>query len=147
MRLPNTYVCLPGFDIDNPSTEHHKLVHAHNRLGYIAHCINHRIHRVFRLRHGILPNTKSYVLRPLFRHLLTGDKPFHTTAECIACGLCVRTCPLQNITLDNGHPRWHGHCTDCLACYHICPQHAIRYGKRTNHKGQYHMGEKGENDE
>ena len=32
---------------------------------------------------------------------------------------------------------WGMDCTSCLACYHVCPQHAVQYGKRTKDKGQY----------
>jgi len=28
-------------------------------------------------------------------------------------------------------------CTSCLACYHVCPQHAVQYGKKTKGKGHY----------
>ena len=28
-------------------------------------------------------------------------------------------------------------CTSCLACYHVCPKHAVQYGRRTKRKGQY----------
>jgi len=34
-------------------------------------------------------------------------------------------------------PVWGMDCTSCLACYHVCPQHAVQYGKRTKDKGQY----------
>ena len=27
--------------------------------------------------------------------------------------------------------------TSCLACYHVCPKHAVQYGRRTKRKGQY----------
>jgi len=53
------------------------------------------------------------------------------------CGKCVNVCPLQNITLENGKPTWHGNCTICMACYHHCPVNAIQYGKATKGKGQY----------
>ncbi|MBR3633787.1 MAG: 4Fe-4S binding protein, partial [Bacteroidaceae bacterium] len=33
--------------------------------------------------------------------------------------------------------KWHGNCTGCLACYHHCPTRAIRFGRRTEKKGQY----------
>lgn len=34
-------------------------------------------------------------------------------------------------------PVWGKNCTACLACYHVCPQHAVQYGKKTKGKGHY----------
>ena len=34
-------------------------------------------------------------------------------------------------------PQWGNNCTQCLGCYHICPLHAVQYGKATRAKGQY----------
>ena len=39
---------------------------------------------------------------------------------------------------DEQRPQWKNHCTLCLGCYHRCPQQAIRFGKYTEKKGQYH---------
>jgi len=57
-----------------------------------------------------------------------------TVAEdCIKCGLCLRNCPKNNITFENGHAIFHSKCMLCLRCIHICPKNAIRYkGKKIN---------------
>ena len=57
-------------------------------------------------------------------------------AACIDCGLCEKVCPVGNITVTD-RPVWGGNCTQCLACYHVCPVHAVEYGKMTGKKGQY----------
>ena len=49
-------------------------------------------------------------------------------------------CPMGNITMENGKPRWHGDCTNCMSCYHRCPQNAIQFGSATEGKGQYRFG-------
>ena len=68
------------------------------------------------------------------------DETLIISDECIGCGKCVEPCPLKNISLENGHPKWNGHCTMCMACYHYCPVNAIQYGKATEGKGQYYFG-------
>lgn len=64
-------------------------------------------------------------------------KPFRHTEKCTSCGLCSRSCPMENIAMKPGGPEWGKHCALCLRCYHICPTHAVAYGKATDGKGQY----------
>ena len=87
---------------------------------------------------GPAPWLKSYVINRSFNKFATNDKKYLSTDKCISCGKCVEVCPLKNVTLENGRPKWHGHCTMCMACYHHCPTNAIQYGKGTEGKGQYY---------
>lgn len=48
---------------------------------------------------------------------------------CIACGTCVRVCPMQNIRLVDGHAEIGDSCATCLACFHWCPKEAIYMSK------------------
>lgn len=139
VAMPNTYICLPGFDIDSKELQQQKLKSADERIAEIARHIHCRTRRLTRVVRGAVPRLKSYVLRPLFNAFLTGDKRFHTTDACNGCGHCQRICPLHNISANtDGKPQWNGRCADCLRCYHLCPRHAIHYAGRTMQKGQYH---------
>ena len=71
-----------------------------------------------------------------FNAFLMSPKPFHATEACIGCKKCEKVCPVGNITVTD-RPVWGGNCTQCLACYHVCPVHAVEYGKMTGKKGQY----------
>lgn len=139
VQMRNTYVCLPGFDVDTTEVVERKRVNAEKRLPYIARCITQRA-KVSdeELTRGAVAWIKSYVLRPLFNRFLIDDKRFWTQrAAYTKCGRCVKVCPLQNIHLNNeGVVEWKGNCTHCLRCYHACPRHAINYGKFTRNKGQ-----------
>jgi len=137
IRMPNTYVCLPGFDVDSPILTKQKLQAAPLRIYQIAQSIIHHEKDIFQTLPGDFPRLKTHVLGRFFRSFLLTDKPFHSTPDCTGCGICVQMCPLHNIILQESHPQWNGHCTSCLSCYHHCPTHAIAFGHRTKNKGQY----------
>lgn len=138
VAMPNTYVGLPGFDVDAPHVRDGKLAACPERVRTIAEAISKGTTRVADVRRGALPRLKTYVLRPLFNLFFTGDRRFSTDDSCSRCGLCVRSCPVGNIRPDlSGRPTWTGHCADCLRCYHLCPHHSIAYGKHSRGTGQY----------
>lgn len=134
--MPNTYVCLPGFDVDSCEVASRKLHEAPRRLEEIAARLQHR-EVGFDCYEGSFPWLKSYVIRPLFCRFLMSPAVFKSTAACISCGKCVAACPLHNIRLEKGRPVWGTDCAMCLSCYHHCPKHAIEYGSMTKRKGQY----------
>ena len=45
--------------------------------------------------------------------------------SCIRCGVCVKVCPANNITLAGDGVKFSDHCEVCYACLHNCPQSAI----------------------
>lgn len=137
VTMPNTYVSLPGFDVDDEDVEDRKVQNAVARVRFINGEIASRVRmKRYNCYEGALPFTKSYVLRPLFHAFLMSPRPFHATGACIACKKCEKACPVNNIKVADA-PIWGSNCTQCLACYHACPVHAVEYGKMTRGKGQY----------
>ncbi len=139
VQMRETYICLPGFDVDTDDKEREKHLQAELRVNHIAECVkNFTPQNEQELHRGSFPWLKTYVVRPLFNALLINDKHFHVDKTmCIRCQKCVKLCPLHNITSSSEQlPQWNGHCTHCLRCYHACPKHAIGYGFFTRHKGQ-----------
>lgn len=137
LTMPNTYVLLPGFDVDSPEVELSKMERVQGHVTAIAHAIkcNSRLDQVVA---GRLPWLKTKIIYPLFMRFLTSPKPFHTLGSCTGCGACVRQCPMHNISLTPGNrPQWGVNCAACLGCYHVCPHHAVAYGRRTKGKGQW----------
>lgn len=138
VTMPNTYVSLPGFEVDAAEVEEQKVQHAQARLQFIADELDRRVQMTtFNCHEGVAPYTKTYVLRPLFQAFLMSPRPFHVSETCVGCGKCVQVCPLQNIRLKDARPVWGTDCAHCLACYHVCPMHAVAYGQWTRGKGQY----------
>lgn len=134
--MPNTYVCLPGFDIDWRDVAETKCQEAEVRVAEIARLVAERVQRMD-CYPGRFPALKSYLLRPLFNRFWSSPRRFRVEDTCVSCGRCEQVCPLHNIRLVDGKPVWGKECVACLACYHHCPKHAIAYGKYTRGKGQY----------
>ena len=136
VQMPETYIGMPGFKLDTPENAQRKIDKANDLLKRnIPRLINKECFSEIIV--GSLAWLKTYLVNPGFNRSATDDSKYRVSEACIHCGKCVETCPLKNITLENGHPKWHGHCTMCMGCYHHCPVNAIQYGKATVGKGQY----------
>lgn len=134
--MPNNYVLLPGFDVDSKELEAQKLKECEGRILEIAQYLNRGDHRIDVTR-GKWPWLKSKLIFPLFKKWGIFPKKWHYTDACIGCGKCSKICPMLNVTMEDKHPKWGMRCCSCLGCYHVCPVHAVEYGKETKKKGQY----------
>lgn len=137
--MPNTYINMSFMGIDKTETAQRKIEEAKAQLPLVIRQLSER-KAAMGMKRGIFPHFKTNVIGKSFYQWVS-DEPFFSTGDCISCGKCVEVCPLKNITLEDGRPKWHGGCTNCDACYHYCPQHAIQFGKASKGKGQYHFPE------
>lgn len=90
---------------------------------------------------GLVDRLKSTVVNPVFYGFIVKDRKFRATGACIGCGHCEAVCPLHNIRMEAGRPRWQGNCTHCMACICDCPAQAIEYGRESVGKPRYHCPE------
>ena len=142
MKMPETYIGMPGFKLDTEEKAKQKIEAANATLKRnIPRLLNKEPFSEIDL--GKAAWLKSRVINGSFNKFATNDKKYMSTDKCIHCGKCVEACPLKNITLEDGRPKWNGNCTMCMGCYHHCPVNAIQYGKGTVGKGQYYFGRKG----
>lgn len=135
--MPNTYVLLPGFDVDSGRVASRKLRDAPPAVARIAGMVESEREGDFTFR-GRMARLKSKVIYPLFMRSVS-DRKFRVDASaCASCGKCAAVCPAGNIRLDaSGMPHWSGDCLNCLACYHYCPRRCVEFGRRTLGKGRY----------
>lgn len=136
VTMPNTYVLLPGFNVDTPEIRDSKLDAAPGRIDHIVARIKASKWETDVVR-GKLPWLKSRIIYPIFRRWGIIPSRWHWTSECIGCELCSAACPTDNIQIRSRHPHWGSNCISCLACYHSCPVHSVGYGNITRTKGQY----------
>lgn len=138
VQMPNTYVFMKGFDVDSPELERKKIAEADKRLHDIAAAIATGRNTPDSTVPGSWAWAKTALIRPYFNAFCTSPAHFGTSDACVGCGLCARSCPMQNITMDaQRHPVWGNDCLLCTRCYHICPTHAVTYGRTTRGKGQF----------
>lgn len=134
--MPNTYVLMKGFDTDPTEV-------AEKKLKTMPAMVEKAVSRIAGgaagdlIVKGRFPCFKSRVIYPWFKRYAMSPRPFHSLDNCISCGVCARSCPMDNIIMTAGRPAWNDRCALCLRCYHGCPVHAVAYGKATLKKGQY----------
>ncbi len=138
--MPESYVCLPGFNTDDEEKAKWKLNDAAHDIEIYTEYIIHRRKGVSQITKGPVPWILTYILGIPFNKMFISDKPFKVSAtKCTHCGTCAKVCPVGNISYNNDKlPVWKcdGTCTNCMACYHHCPVHAIDH-RTTKNKGQY----------
>jgi len=66
------------------------------------------------------------------------DSAFWTDMKCTGCGICAKACPVKNVALVDGRPKWLHRCEQCMACLQWCPEQAIQYGADTLKRRRYH---------
>lgn len=134
--MPESNVCFSFLHLDTPEREQQKKQDAQQTVTHICTMVKERKRGVEELIRGAIPYTYTYVIGGYYnKHLITDEKFWVDKNACIACGLCERLCPVDDI--QGVPPEWkhNGSCTNCLACYHHCPKHAIHWGKMK--RGQY----------
>ena len=146
--MPESYVGLPGMDVDTKEKELEKKELASKQLKEFSNTLKQRPHKDSnqiwgwnQLIRGPIPSFFSGPVGGFFERFLVTDKPFRVDSRrCVKCGICANVCPVSDIKGGLGYePEWlhNGKCLTCFSCYHHCPHHAIEFGKRTQKKGQY----------
>lgn len=66
------------------------------------------------------------------------DKSITVDSTCNGCRICEKVCPVNNIVIEERHPRWKHHCEMCFACHEWCPQKAIHHWGRKDGTYYHH---------
>lgn len=134
--MPNTYVLLPGFDVDRPEVAEEKLRLAPSRLEAVAAAVKSGRSGICDVTEGSMPALRSMIF-PVFEKWGVFPRYWHSTDACIGCGKCAAICPARNIEMRGRRPVWGSRCFSCCACFHVCPVKAVEYGSITRGKGRY----------
>lgn len=54
-------------------------------------------------------------------------KDIRMSDKCTDCGICVKRCPTNNLTIKGGKMHAGFSCMCCMRCIYICPQRALTY--------------------
>lgn len=65
------------------------------------------------------------------------DEKFTVNDKCIHCKVCKNVCPVNNIEMAEGKPKWRNNCEQCMACIQWCPAKAIEYSNKTQNRKRY----------
>ncbi|MDP2983200.1 MAG: hypothetical protein Q8O92_07715 [Candidatus Latescibacter sp.] len=57
--------------------------------------------------------------------------------RCNQCGLCVRYCPTERLSMKKGYPKARGACCLCMSCVNLCPTRAMNLACWTEYGRQY----------
>lgn len=52
---------------------------------------------------------------------------FYLEDGCVQCGICVKVCPVDNVSMRDDKPEFGERCINCLACIHACSKNVIHY--------------------
>ncbi len=88
---------------------------------------------------SLVDRFKSTPVNVGFYLIFVKGRWFYSTDKCTSCEKCVKECPLNNIKLVDGTPKWGNNCTHCLRCICYCPEEAIECTKFTPGKDRYRI--------
>jgi ferredoxin len=78
-----------------------------------------------------------FIMNGLYKNIGKLDADFSANEKCASCSLCEKICPVKNIRLESGKPKWLHRCEHCVACISWCPARAIEYGEKTKSRRRY----------
>lgn len=134
IKMPENYLLL--FNLDSDETNKKIIEHANLEIEKVASIIK-RGENFPKTKVTLTGRLQSSLVNSVFYKFIVNDKKFYATDKCIECGLCSKVCVLNNISCENGRPKWLRTCTHCCACISKCPTGAIEYGNKTAGKDRY----------
>ncbi|HJJ27456.1 MAG TPA: EFR1 family ferrodoxin [Methanocorpusculum sp.] len=136
VQMPSNYI--PKCDCPSADKQKEIFDAAENKLAAIADSIASRENKSD--KHtiaGKLMYLTAY--KPFMKKIPDFDKKFVVSSHCNSCMVCVKICPVNNITADeDNNLQWTHHCEACLACLQFCPKGAISYDESDKSRSRYH---------
>ncbi|PKM38709.1 MAG: hypothetical protein CVV04_14025 [Firmicutes bacterium HGW-Firmicutes-9] len=135
--MPNNLCNFPMFSVTNGEKNTRKIRRALRKIDRTAAEITRGVVR----RRGfhpisILLGKSQSAYWPAIEQRAASD--IRVSEDCIRCGLCVRTCPTKNLSMEENGVQQHGKCAVCYRCVNACPKQAITTMIHEKPKQQYH---------
>ncbi|MBU5592195.1 EFR1 family ferrodoxin [Clostridium sp. MSJ-4] len=134
IKMPSNYIRL--YDMKDENINFKIIRRAQEEIKTTAHNIKNNKNN--KVRDNILYYTLS---KGFYKHwrknLNTKDTNMHVDEKCTSCGLCMKICPVSNISMIDSKPMWNHKCQDCMACVQLCPVRAVQIGKKTIYRKRY----------
>ncbi|MCG8540469.1 MAG: EFR1 family ferrodoxin [Clostridia bacterium] len=134
------FILWPVWDVPKESKHKHIYDKAEAKIRKIAKIVGIRQNKIERGAYDI-PGTyiiSSSINKYWDTYMRKKDSKFNVKDSCNSCGICERICPVNNICIEEGRPRWmNNNCQQCIACLHCCPTKAIQYGSITVNKRRF----------
>lgn len=123
-NMPNNICNAPVFKVTNGEENQKYLVNAEKKMEKTCKNIrnNYSVKRGFNVVSKGLGLTQSSSFPRVEKIKKSSAK---TDKDCNGCGLCVKICPMNNLSLENNRIVQHDNCTLCYRCVNKCPQKAI----------------------
>lgn len=101
------------------------------------------------LKRVFLGGLLAWVFRIEFWGGRFNGKRYKVNENCVHCNRCVNTCPMHNITIENGEFHFGKNCIMCMRCSFYCPRNAIKIGlfEKWKVNGAYNFNNKNDNEE
>ena len=140
IKMPGNYT--PLYGAVSPDIQSRLFAHEQTKIKNIASIIKDK-KKIKIETSNLLANVffSDLLYKPFISKMAAADKKFWADEKCNSCNICALICPVTNISMENGKPRWHQNCQQCMACLQWCPQEAIQYGKATIKRKRYHHPE------
>lgn len=134
IKMPQGYVA--NYNILNQDDANKQIIEVTPYIIEIANSINNNLlfdENKVTIKGKFMTN----VMAPIFYPMMVSAKGFKCNEDCIACGQCEKVCPLNNIKIIDGKPKWGKKCTHCMACINSCQQKAINYKNKTQKRNRH----------
>ncbi len=135
IQMPNNYIL--GYNVNSEAQNQVLFKRAKSKITEILTYIKEQKGNIKpNLSQQLDPRTND--LNRNFREtVMESDNKFYVDEKCTSCGICEQVCPVNNIKIIEGKPKWLHQCQQCLACINYCPEEAIQYGNKTLTTGRY----------
>lgn len=135
LKMPSNYIVLGG--AEGKEKINQCFSNAEMRINDIQEVIGKNKENKLETSNFFMRMIGNIIYKFSISHINKMDKNYWVDEKCNGCKICEQICPVDNIKMEAGKPKWLGHCEQCMSCIQYCPQESIQYGKNTKKRKRY----------